>query len=122
LADNGGPTATFALLPGSPAIDRADRNAFPPTDQRGRPRPSGAGPDIGAYEYTYVDVAAPEAVGGTIQFSLMGEVGNPCVVEVSSNLVDWVAISTNSVPSDGTVVISVPAADSGSHFYRAVRQ
>ena len=50
LANNGGPTMTHALLPGSPAIDAADPTTFPPTDQRGVSRPQGAAPDIGAYE------------------------------------------------------------------------
>ena len=50
LADNGGPTWTMALLPGSPAIDSGDDAAAPATDQRGVPRPFGAASDIGAYE------------------------------------------------------------------------
>jgi beta-glucanase (GH16 family) len=50
LADNGGPTQTHALLPGSPAIDAADVAASPATDQRGTTRPQGSGPDIGAFE------------------------------------------------------------------------
>jgi hypothetical protein len=52
LGNYGGPTPTMALLPGSPAIDAGDPNAFPATDQRGRPRPYGPAPDIGAFEYT----------------------------------------------------------------------
>jgi hypothetical protein len=59
LKDNGGPTPTHALLPGSIAIDRG--NAFGSSvDQRGLPRPSdfpsisdtegGDGSDIGAFE------------------------------------------------------------------------
>jgi len=54
LADNGGPTHTHALLPGSPAIDAGDPTECPPpipTDQRGVPRPQGAGCDIGAFEF-----------------------------------------------------------------------
>ncbi|MBP0006747.1 MAG: DNRLRE domain-containing protein [Cyanobacteria bacterium SBC] len=35
----------------SPAIDAANPNDFPATDQRGVPRPQGSGPDIGAYEF-----------------------------------------------------------------------
>lgn len=54
LANNGGPTQTHALLPGSPAIDKADPTSFPPIDQRGVTRPQGAGPDIGAYEFVPV--------------------------------------------------------------------
>ncbi|MEU9670490.1 choice-of-anchor Q domain-containing protein [Streptomyces bobili] len=49
LADNGGPTDTTALLPGSPAIDAA--GDCPATDQRGVARPQGAACDIGAYEH-----------------------------------------------------------------------
>lgn len=52
LANNGGTTQTHALLAGSPAIDTADPGSFPSTDQRGVTRPQGAGPDIGAYEFT----------------------------------------------------------------------
>jgi hypothetical protein len=52
LANNGGPTPTMALLPGSPAIDAADLADFPATDQRGVPRPFGPAPDIGAFEYS----------------------------------------------------------------------
>lgn len=57
LADNGGPTPTISLLPGSPAIDAIpsasclDHEGLPMSaDQRGRLRPIGAGCDIGAYE------------------------------------------------------------------------
>ncbi len=50
LADNGGPTLTQALLPGSPAIDAGVAVAGVTTDQRGVPRPQGRAPDIGAFE------------------------------------------------------------------------
>jgi hypothetical protein len=50
LADNGGPTKTHALLPGSPATDAGNNVANLATDQRGRARVSGAAADIGAYE------------------------------------------------------------------------
>jgi hypothetical protein len=49
LGDNGGPTLTYALLAGSPAIDAAV-GACPATDQRGVARPQGAGCDVGAFE------------------------------------------------------------------------
>jgi hypothetical protein len=60
LQNNGGPTFTHALLPGSPAIDAgATGDALDPsgapltTDQRGAgfPRVLGAAVDIGAFEY-----------------------------------------------------------------------
>lgn len=61
LADNGGPTKTMALNPGSVAIDHVpnglyDCGSIVTTDQRGRPRPADgngddvAACDIGAYE------------------------------------------------------------------------
>jgi hypothetical protein len=60
LQNNGGPTQTMALLPGSPAIDGGNPNGCTDgsghlltTDQRGMPRPDkedARGCDIGAYE------------------------------------------------------------------------
>ena len=50
LGDNGGPTQTLALLPGSPAIDGGGDGPDLETDQRGRPRRQGAARDIGAFE------------------------------------------------------------------------
>ncbi len=61
LANNGGPTRTHALLPGSVALDDAGACAGNDpalvTDQRGEPRPSGAACDSGAFE---LQVASPE--------------------------------------------------------------
>ncbi len=66
LADNGGPTLTHALLPGSPALDRGfspDPSFGDPTlvlvnDQRGfgYERVIGAAADVGAYESRDADV------------------------------------------------------------------
>jgi hypothetical protein len=61
LLNNGGPTATMALPPGSPVIDAGSNPAgctdglghLLTTDQRGMPRPDkedSVGCDIGAYE------------------------------------------------------------------------
>jgi hypothetical protein len=54
LQDNGGPTLTMALLPGSPALNAAacsDASGVPlPIDQRGFPRSHVKGCDIGAFE------------------------------------------------------------------------
>ncbi len=52
LQDNGGPTATHALAPNSPAIDQGFSLPVTTYDQRGLPysRVFGAATDIGAYE------------------------------------------------------------------------
>jgi CSLREA domain-containing protein len=57
LGDNGGPTLTHTLLAGSPAIDTGDLDECPATDQRGMPRPQGAGCDIGAFEVQPISVS-----------------------------------------------------------------
>jgi hypothetical protein len=53
LEDNGGPTMTHALLPGSVAIDKIpEADCEVTTDQRGQPRPETGGTmcDVGAFE------------------------------------------------------------------------
>lgn len=50
LQDNGGPTFTHELLPGSIAIDAGDNAGAPATDQRGEQRIQNGTIDIGAYE------------------------------------------------------------------------
>jgi len=52
--DNGGPTLTLALLPGSPAIDHGANFTQQPFDQRGVPRVIGSSADIGAFESDYL--------------------------------------------------------------------
>jgi hypothetical protein len=51
LANNGGPTQTMALLPGSPAIDAGNSALVTDRyDQRGLPRIVGPAVDVGAFE------------------------------------------------------------------------
>jgi hypothetical protein len=88
LQDNGGPTWTHALLPGSPAIDAEDDTLCPPTDQRGIIRPqdgdgdSLATCDIGSFELegpyvspTLVTITGPGEgfVGNTYTFTAIVE-------------------------------------------------
>jgi CSLREA domain-containing protein len=61
LAENGGPTPTRGLYPGSPAIGRALDCSAVPADQRGAPRAT-SGCDLGAFEGT-VPLPAPPAAG-----------------------------------------------------------
>lgn len=83
LGNYGGPTPTIPLLAGSPAIDAADPAAFPPTDQRGFPRPSGYGPDIGAFEFQS-SVFSGYTVSGTV---MGGTLTNEITVSLGTNRV-----------------------------------
>jgi len=112
LQDNGGPTFTHALLPGSPAIDQGKNLTGPATDQRGLPRtmdgpcmtnaPGGDGTDIGAFE---VQQPCPVAVSldnvgvvlNQFGFDIAGGSNQVVVVEASTNLVSWTALATNTL-------------------------
>jgi hypothetical protein len=61
LADNGGPTKTHGLAAGTPGSDAGDAGLCTTTDQRGEPRPSGAGCDIGAFELQVAPPPPPPA-------------------------------------------------------------
>ena len=69
LANHGGPTQTFALLIGSPAIDGVTFNApnsAPAADQRGVARPQGARDDIGSYEAILLTLNSNAAQDGWV--------------------------------------------------------
>ena len=74
LANNGGPSQTRALLPGSPAVDKYTGADCPSTDQRAYKRPAGLACDIGAFEQSSVrdiQVDSPPrplqtVIGGTL--------------------------------------------------------
>ncbi|MFI5457323.1 MAG: choice-of-anchor Q domain-containing protein [Isosphaerales bacterium] len=61
LQNNGGPTPTLALLPGSPAIDAGTNTSTLTNDQRGLPRIVNGAIDIGAFE---LQNSAPTADAG----------------------------------------------------------
>lgn len=82
LGSYGGGTQTYALLPGSPAIDAGDAAYCPDADQRGVSRPQGAGCDIGAFESRGFTLAI---AGGENQSAVIGQpFFQPLTVTVSS--------------------------------------
>lgn len=119
LADNGGPTLTIALLPGSPAINTGNTTLAPATDQRGLPRPSGADVDIGAYEYVpRLQIARSPQSGRTIRL-LDGAPSQWCRLLTSTNLSDWQAVGTNQIGADGTAILQDNSgAEDSPRFYR----
>jgi hypothetical protein len=121
LANNGGPTLTMALLPGSPAIDAADPAAAPAIDQRGFPRPAGAALDIGAFEYGSVMPMLLISHSGAAGLNILGSgnAGQWCRLLSSSNLLDWTPVATNQLGSDGTYLFPENCAAGGARrFYR----
>ena len=94
LADNGGPTPTEALLPGSPALDKGS-SAGLTTDQRGAPRPfdlkgigsaaGGDGADIGAYERNLCGKVVVNRVGTQGNDVLTGTAGADGILGLGGN-------------------------------------
>jgi uncharacterized delta-60 repeat protein len=127
LANNGGPTLTHALLPGSPAIDKGKNLAVgTTTDQRGGARPfdnasissasGGDGSDIGAVEDTAVQLSADtnSVTEGTANASItVQRLGNPVgpvtakvtITDVTTSPADYVftpgALDTSFDPGNG---------------------
>jgi hypothetical protein len=95
--NNGGPTLTIALEPGSPAID-AGNNAFIPagvtTDQRGFPRVSGAAVDLGAYE-VQLPTVLPDGAYGTAYSQALTATEGPGGVGVPYTF----AVAAGSLPA-----------------------
>jgi hypothetical protein len=123
LADNGGPTLTMALLPGSPAIDAGNTSLAPATDQRGFPRPAGLAADLGAFEYGSVMPALAVSRSGATGLNILasGNAGRPCRLLSSPDLSNWVPLATNQIGSDGTVLFYDNwAPGSACRFYRLV--
>jgi uncharacterized repeat protein (TIGR01451 family)/CSLREA domain-containing protein len=105
LQDNGGPTKTIALEPGSPAIDAIPVGANGcgttiTTDQRGVSRPQGSGCDIGAFE-----LVPPQA---DLSITKSGA-PNPVV---SGNRLTYTITVTNEGPQGATgVTVTDPLPD-----------
>jgi uncharacterized repeat protein (TIGR01451 family)/CSLREA domain-containing protein len=126
LQNNGGSTPTQALLSGSPAVDAAPDQGET-EDQRGIPRPQGAGFDIGAFEVNEVDLTItktdsedPVQRGTSFTYTLVAEnlSPDPAVdVEISDSLP--VPLTPTSVtPSAGgdCTILLPPALPQGGGF------
>jgi CSLREA domain-containing protein len=122
LANNGGPTQTRALLPGSPAINAGSNANLPadtfdldsdantaepiPFDQRGFARVTDTTVDIGAFESRGFTIAA---TSGTPQSATINTAfGSPLVATVSSTFGEPVA--------GGQVTFTAPASGASGTF------
>lgn len=62
-------------------------------------------------------------VDGAFSFTLHGVPESVYYIQASTDLISWTAISTNTLPADGTLKISDPDAHLFStRFYRAIKQ
>ena len=115
LADNGGMTATHALLTGSPAIDAGLNANAPAVDQRENPRPvdgNGDGTlivDVGAVEYSNWDFGDAPDTGsgtGTGNYNTLGSDNGP-----SHQLVPELYMGATVDADDGTLQNAAASAD-----------
>ncbi len=97
LADNGGPTQTHALLPGSPALDKGTNSKASSTDQRGMNRMVDA---TGADQIATVDIGAFEA-----QVSVE-DIGNYTMFSNSSLSIPFTIGEAPSIAGTSSVVAS----------------
>lgn len=69
------------------------------------------------------ELAAAMIEGGAFTFTLRGIPNDVYYLQASGDLIAWTAISTNTLPSDGTLRVSDPQAHLfDNRFYRAVRK
>jgi hypothetical protein len=130
--NNGGPTPTVALLPGSPAIDAGDDSVlgsplFLTTDQRGPgfPRNFGAHVDIGAFELqcsaapmVTLNPVSQISTGGSVVFTAAAS-GTPTPTVQWQVSTDGVTFTNIPGATTATLTITPTPSQSGSQ-YRAV--
>jgi hypothetical protein len=133
LGNNGGPTETIALSPGSPAIDAvADPSLCTTADQRGVARPTPC--DIGAYEtdatvksqtITITSPAPTNAVVDGPSYAVVATGGgsdNPVMFSIQVTSSSVCAVSGTTVTFKGVGTCVILANQYGSADYSAAPQ
>jgi parallel beta-helix repeat protein len=124
LADNGGPTETMALLPGSPAID-AGGPTCPAADQRGVARPQGPDCDIGAFEFAPFAVTNTADSGpGSLRQAILSANAtvDPNTITFAAGVTGTITLASALPAITNNLTIIGPGADvlaiSGNNLYR----
>jgi hypothetical protein len=122
LMNYGGKTPTLSLLAGSPAIDGANPAFCTPTDQRGVPRPAGAGCDIGAYEAgPPFPLIFQRQTSDQFRLFYGGMAGQTFQLQRSLDLVNWPTLSTNTLGGAGYYeVIVTNSLNATTVFFRTL--
>jgi hypothetical protein len=128
LAENGGPTATHAVLRGSPALDTGD-DTLTDTDQRGRPRLSGAHADIGPFEFQVPTPpllsGLPMLTNGAFQFTFTNTSDGTFIVLATTNVflpaTQWFNLGPATLITNGLHRFSVPATGSSPNLFFQLR-
>jgi titin len=97
LADNGGPTQTMALLPGSPAINAGNAANAPLTDQRSLTRFGNT--DIGALEYQFKVTNTNDSGAGSLRQAILNSNATPLNASGNPNVIQF------DIPGSGVHVI-----------------
>ena len=121
LAFYGGLTPTLPLLRGSAALDTADAAQCPPTDQRGLPRPFGAGCDIGAVEQQPLHrITSLEQIGDSVRLWGSGLPNVSFTVQATTDFPLWTPVGSGVIGTDGALDMTLPADSSTHLFFRLV--
>jgi hypothetical protein len=118
LQNNGGPTATMALLPGSPALNAGDPAQLGVADQRGVVRNGGV--NIGAYQASaraFVLVAPPKVTSG-VPFNMSVTAVDP-FGQLAAGYTGTVTFATTDPDARVILPADYPftAADGGVHTF-----
>jgi hypothetical protein len=130
LQDNGGPTFTHALLPGSPAIDAGDPAFAPPPefDQRGTgfPRVVNGRIDIGAFEFTpELLITAADRIDNDLRLTFSGALlGKSYEIQscTDTTLTGWQSIPGSTCGNGGVANMTVSNAFNQTQQLYRIRQ
>jgi hypothetical protein len=113
LQDNGGPTPTKALLPGSPALNAGDPSQLGVADQRGVVRSGGV--NIGAYQASAsaLVLTAPDTVMAGTPFSITVQARDP----LGQTAVGYAGTVGFTASNGATATYTFTTADAGQHTF-----
>ncbi|HEY0456810.1 MAG TPA: choice-of-anchor Q domain-containing protein, partial [Verrucomicrobiae bacterium] len=98
LQNNGGLTLSLGLTDCSPALDAGNPVIYPPTDQRGIPRPIGSASDMGACEGIITWYRETFTFNGSaLQMKIFGKPNQTFVLSAGPEPGNWSPILTNSI-------------------------